>query len=364
MSKHWQTEILTTCALEYTTWENHYPAGTEEVDGALIRRFLVDHPRDAKTFDRLSGPLSVQLGHAPLSKQEQWMRAQGPMSTPLFDFLAAHRDEYDAFIFFGYLYATTYYGLPLVREKAFLAPLAHDEWPIYLSMWDRLFAQPRALIFNTAAEREFLRQRFPTVRADGPVIGVGIEPPAETAGSEFRERYELAEPFLLYVGRVDAAKGCATLFEYFQRARADGALKHKLVLIGREVMPIPFDENILHLGFLPDEEKWGALSACDWLMMPSPNESLSMALLEAWIVGRPALVNAACDVLVAHCRAAHGGLWYRDYEEWLSALSFGDGKLLQALGRNARAYVEREYSWKRVESDYLRCIAPVGDSQR
>ncbi|CAA9242529.1 MAG: hypothetical protein AVDCRST_MAG42-2097 [uncultured Chthoniobacterales bacterium] len=164
------------------------PAGTEEVDGTLIRRFLVDHPRDAKTFDHLSAPLSAQLGQAPLSKQEQWMRAQGPISTPLFDFLAGHRDEYDAFIFFGYLYATTYYRLPLVRDKALLAPLAHDEWPIYLSMWDRLFAQPRALIFNTEAEREFLRQRFPTLRADGPVVGVGIDPPVESAASDFRER--------------------------------------------------------------------------------------------------------------------------------------------------------------------------------
>jgi glycosyltransferase involved in cell wall biosynthesis len=30
---------------------------------------------------------------------------------------------------------------------------------------------------------------------------------------------------------------------------------------------------------------------------PSPYESLSMALLEAWKVGRPALVNGRCDVL-------------------------------------------------------------------
>ncbi len=124
-------------------------------------------------------------------------------------------------------------------------------------------------------------------------------------------------------------------------------------------MPIPFDENIIHLGFLADEEKWAALSACDWLMMPSPKESLSMALLEAWTVGRPALVNAECDVLVAHCRVAHAGLWYRNYEEWLSALSLGDDNLLQTLGRNGRAYVEREYNWKRVESDYLGCIANV-----
>ena len=153
MAKHWQTEILTTCALEYTCWENHYQPGIEEVDGTVIRRFLVDHPRDEKTFHRLSGRLSEELGRAARTDQEQWMRAQGPMSASLFEFISAHRDDYDAFVLFGYLYATSYFGLPLVREKAFLAPLAHDEWPIYLNIWDRFFSLPRRLIFNTAAQR-------------------------------------------------------------------------------------------------------------------------------------------------------------------------------------------------------------------
>ena len=356
MAKHWKTEILTTCALEYTLWENHYPAGAEEIEGTVIRRFPVDQPRDVKTFHHLSGRLSLQPEHASRTEQEQWMRAQGPMSTPLFAFIEAHRDAYDAFVFFGYLYATSYFGLPPVREKAFLAPLAHDEWPIYLNMWDRFFSLPRGLIFNTTAERDFLRDRFRSLRLEGPVIGVGIEPPSATPVAEFRARYGLEDPFLLYVGRVDAAKGCASLFDYFRRARAQGTLKHKLVLIGREVMPIPYDENIIHLGFLPDDEKWAALTACDWLMMPSPNESLSMALLEAWSVGRPALVNADCDVLVAHCRAGNGGLWYSNYEEWVSALSVTDSQTTAALGRNGRAYVQKEYSWERVETDYIHCI--------
>ena len=357
MSEHWQTEVLTTCAVEYTRWDNYYPAGAEEIDGTLVRRFRVDYPRNPETFDRMSGELRLNVGQTSLKEEERWMRAQGPMSTALLDFIASHKHEYDAFIFFGYLYATTYFGLPLVQEKAFLAPLAHDEWPIYLRMWNRFFSLPRGLLFNTVAEREFLRQRFPHRRFDGPVIGVGIEPPSHIDAAGLRERYGLSDPFLLYVGRIDASKGCGSLFEYFQRSRADGALKHKLVLIGREVMRIPFDENIVHLGFVPDDEKWAALAACDWLMMPSPNESLSMALLEAWSIGRPALVTADCEVLVAHCRGGKGGLWYSNYEEWVTALTLADEGTRGLLGCNARAYVAREYGWDRVENDYIKCIA-------
>ena len=129
------------------------------------------------------------------------------------------------------------------------------------------------------------------------------------------------------------------------------------MLIGREVMPIPVPTRRSSTwGSCLMKKKWAALAACDWLMMPSPHESLSMALLEAWSVGRPALVNAECDVLVAHCRAGAGGLWYSNYEEWWSALSIADSRTMAALGANGRAYVESEYTWSRVENDYMNCI--------
>ena len=356
MGRHWDTEILTTCALDYMRWDNFYPPGPEEVDGTVIRRFPVDRPRDVQQFNRLSGELRSAGRLTSVLEQERWMQAQGPISTPLLEFLEREKDRYDAFVFFGYLYATSYLGLPIVQEKALLAPLAHDEWEISLPMWDRFFGLPKGIIFNTAAERDFLRRRFRQLDLRGPVIGVGIEAPADVHAKRFREAYHLTDPFLLYVGRIDAAKGCGDLFTYFRRAKADNLLQHKLLLIGREVMPIPFHDDIVHLGFLPDEQKWGALAASDWLVMPSPHESLSMALLEAWAVGTPAVVNGACDVLVAHCRSANGGLWYRNYEEWIAAMRVASSSEQAALGVGGREYVQREYSWRRIQDDYLECL--------
>lgn len=359
MATHWQTEILTTCALDYMTWENFYPEGIEQIDPVKVRRFPVDSPRDVDSFNRLSAELHARQASTTGAEQEDWMRAQGPISTPLLEYLRTHRESYDAFIFFGYLYATTYFGLPLVNDRAWLEPLAHDEWTIYFSLWDRFFSLPRGFIFNTAAEREFLQKRFPGNPLAGPIAGIGISPPEKIAFSDFRTRYNLDGPFLLYVGRIDESKGCSEMFQYFMRWKQETAAPHKLVLLGKEVMPVPFHDDIVHLGFVSDEEKWAAMRSCDWLLMPSLHESLSMVLLEAWSVERPAIVNGDCDVLVRHCQESHGGLWYRNFEEWSAALSMVDEPMRHILGRQGRAYVEQRYSWERVETTYLETLGAI-----
>jgi glycosyltransferase involved in cell wall biosynthesis len=359
MANHWETEVLTTCALDYMTWENFYPSGTERLGSTLVRRFPVDRPRDVESFNALSAQLHARQKEATLAEQETWMRAQGPMSSALFAYLDNERDRYDAFIFFGYLYATTYFGLPIVRDKAWLAPLAHDEWPIYFGIWDALFAAPRGFIFNSEAEREFLQRRFPTNSLAGPITGVGIESPGQIDSDTFSARYNLDTPFLLYVGRIDESKGCAEMFDYFIRWKKVVNAPHKLVLLGKEVMPVPFHDDIIHLGFVSDAEKWAAMKACDWLIVPSPHESLSMALLETWSVGRPALVNGECAVLVSHCRQSHGGLWYTNFDEWCAGLESASDYTKKVLGEQGRWYVEQCYGWDPVVAAYLKLVTPI-----
>jgi len=117
------------------SWENFYSEGVEVLGPTEVRRFRVDHPRDLDNFNRLSAELHPRRSNASLSDQEAWMRAQGPMSSDLLAYLREKAESYDAFLFFGYLYATTYFGLPLVRDRAWLEPLAHDEWTITLDTY-------------------------------------------------------------------------------------------------------------------------------------------------------------------------------------------------------------------------------------
>jgi glycosyltransferase involved in cell wall biosynthesis len=360
MSAYWQTEVLTTCALDYMTWANHYSAGIEEIDGTLLRRFQVANERDIEYFNHLSSILHSKAGNASMEEQEIWMNVQGPDSPGLLSYISENVNSYDCFIFFTYLYAQTYFGLPSVAHKAILAPLAHNEWTIYLNMWDKFFTLPVGFVFNTFEEREFLRQRFSHASLNGPVVGVTVDRPQDINPLRFRSEFNFQDTFLLYVGRIDPSKGCDQLFDYFIRHRNNGKKPDKLVLLGKSVMDIPKHPDIISLGFVSEQTKWDALAACEVLIMPSLHESLSMVLLEAWAVGKPVLVNGKCAVLVGQCRRANGGLWYDAFEEFSRGLvCLMEGRYAGVLGRQGWRFVNEYYTWRVIEKAYLDCVNSV-----
>ncbi len=57
MSRHMQVEVLTTCAEDYHTWRNVYPAGRDEINGVPVRRFPVDRERTMAEFTRFTDEL-------------------------------------------------------------------------------------------------------------------------------------------------------------------------------------------------------------------------------------------------------------------------------------------------------------------
>jgi glycosyltransferase involved in cell wall biosynthesis len=357
LAPHADVEILTTCALDYWTWENHYPPGVGEVAGVRVRRFPVERPRDLAAFEKQSRRVQARLAAGALGhdEAEAWMRAQGPWSPGLLEHLRKHGADHDVYFFFTYLYATTYFGLPEVEERACLVPTAHDEWPIHMPIWERFFARPRALLFNTPEERAFLQRRFPGLALPGEVTGVGTDPPARLDPDAFRRRFGLEGPFLLYVGRIEPAKGTDVLLAHYARWRREREHAPPLVLIGRSPEPLPPQPGVRAVGFVDEQTKWDALAACHALVMPSPAESLSMVLLEAWTAGRPVLVNAGCDVLVAQTRRAQGGLWYGAPDEFAAALDrLLEPRIADALGRQGRRWVREQVSWERILAIYLR----------
>jgi glycosyltransferase involved in cell wall biosynthesis len=357
---HHDVEVLTTCARDYLTWRNVYRPGVETVNGVRVRRFPVDRPRRVRAFGRYADWLYA-TPHTFFDEAE-WVRRQGPLTPSLVEWIRAHADDHDGFLFYTYLYLPTTLGLPLVAHKAVLVPTAHDERPIHLDLFRSLFRIPRALIFQVEEERAFVEGRFHTAHLPSAVIGAGIDPVTDADGERFRRRHRLEGPYLLYVGRVDVEKGCRALAEAFLAWRERVAPPVTLVLMGTVALRLPRHPAIQALGFRPEGEKHDAIAGATALVMPSPHESFSFVMLEAWSQGTPVLATARSPVLRGHVERSGAGLLFDrapgDFGAAAASL-VADEALRKALGERGRAYVEGRYRWPRITGQYLDFLAQV-----
>ncbi len=351
MKKYWDIEILTTCALDYMTWENFYEEGTEIVNEIPIRRFNVDYKRDVQEFNNFFKNGMPEAETTTKEKANEWMRLQGPISSNLTNYIKENESKYDAFIFFTYIYATTYFNLPLVAKKAYLASFAHDERPIYLPIWEDFFSLPKKMIFSTVEEKEFLQRKFPKINFDGNVFGIGINKPNDISNIRFRQKYDIYTPYILYVGRIDESKGVRDLADYFLRFIDKYKLNLKLVLAGKSVIELPESYNIKEIGFIDEQTKFDAIQGCELLVNSSAYESLSMVLLEAWSLNRPVLVNGVSEVMVGQSRRSNGGKSYLGYDSFEKELKsmLDENRYYDYLDK----FVEAEYSWEVIENKFL-----------
>jgi len=372
LTSYYEVEVITTCAIDHVTWRNEYPPGVQELNGVTVRRFSVDRPRHPRFFyhlSRLTYAWRTKRGflrHLQPFLEERWMRAQGPYSSTLLRHLSQHQEDYHVLIFFTYLYCTTYYGLPRVASRALLVPTAHDEPPIYLDIFRKVFNTPRGILYNTLEEQEFVHHLFANHHVSNEVVGVGIERPPEVNPSLFRNKVGLDGPYLLYAGRIEESKGCNDLLRWFLPRKSHLPENLKLVLIGKAVMSLPTHPSLVTPGFVSEEEKWAALAGAFAVVVPSPYESLSLTLLEGWACGKPAIVNGRCTVLKGHCLRSQAGLYYENEEEFIGCLKFllRHPEKARRMGENGQAYVQANYRWESVIAKYQQAIARVQSSVR
>ena len=120
--------------------------------------------------------------------------------------------------------------------------------------------------------------------------------------------------------------------------------------MGKEIIEVPKAEDIISLGFVSEEDKYNAISACKFLVLPSKFESLSIVVLEAMCLGRPVLVSGQCEMLVGHCIRSNAGLYYMNYYEFEGSVRYYQkhADICDDMGRNGIDYVNGNYSWEGI----------------
>ena len=351
--------VITTTAFDYITWKNHYPAGITVEDGVEIIRFPVKRERDIVSFNAFSDGFFPRK-EKTMQEEDEWFHLQGPECPELIKYLEENAGSYDCFVFFTYLYYTTVYGVPAVGGKSILIPTSHNEPPIHLQRIKEVFCNAWGLLFNTETEKDMVYRFHPEASKKYVIGGIYIECPKDVK----KYKRPIKEKYCLYYGRLDRGKGIYDLFDNFSLLKS----KHpdlNLICLGKTNPEIKPRIGIVFPGFVSDEEKWAYIYHSEFVVIPSQFESLSMALLESFAAGKPALVNAKCDVLIDHCRKSGGGMWYNDYSEFISeAESIVNSRgLSKKLGKNGRRYVNEFYSRKRISEIYAGFIQSLLDSK-
>ena len=346
----WDVEVLTTCALDARTWADEYPEGKVELNGVQVRRFRSAAGRHPD-FDALSGPVLRHPEATPLADAEHWIDLQGPVNPAILD--AVGDSDADLVVFYPYLYHPTVRGVPVAGRRAVMHPAAHDEPPLRLPVFGDVFHGVRGLVYQTYGERDLVERLFSVAHVRHVVMGLGVEEHEGDGGTAAPDG-----PYLLCLGRVDDGKGAGMLARWFAayKARRPGPLK--LVLAGPVVHPPPGHPDIVLLGPVTEEAKWGLLRRALALVNPSYFEAFSIVLMEAWTAGVPVVVNGGCLATREHCERSGGGLWFSHYAEFeviLDRLSTDDA-LGAGLVERGRGYVEAHFRWPVIIERYRRFL--------
>jgi glycosyltransferase involved in cell wall biosynthesis len=350
--------ILTTCARDHISWRNEYPAGASEAGPLHVRRFPVARERSLHRFKEISEV--AFSGSATEMEQEQWFRENGPEAPELLAFLEQHGAGFDRILFWSFRYYQTFFGLPLVADRAVLVPTAEEDPVIRFSILDHLFALPAAYLFLTPEEETLVALHCSRPLPPSCIVGIGLDPVRSRPGMPL-ETIGITRPFVLYLGRIDPNKGCETLLRYFLKRQAASGSRVPLVMAGPANMPIPGDPSVKQLGLVDEAAREALLAHAAVLVVPSPYESLSMVLLEAWNHGVPALVNGRCSVLKGQALRADGALYYQNFDEFARGLDYllGRPDVARQIGQQGLSYVDREYRWPQVIHKIEQLLASI-----
>lgn len=248
----------------------------------------------------------------------------------------------------------------VVAPRGMLVPeLIERRSRVAKTLWLQLLERPNlaaadALHFTSERERDdAVRLGIGFRRA--AVIANGVEP-EDDPEARLGHGEPQAEPFLLYLGRINWKKGLDVLVR--AAARAPGV---RVVIAGndedggrarlRRLAAECGAEN--RVGFLEPvygAAKWRLLRAARALVLPSRSENFGNAVLEAMAVGRPVVVSPGVG-LAAAVREADCGVVVEPEPEALAAALlelWGNASRREHMGARGRALALRDFTWPRI----------------
>jgi glycosyltransferase involved in cell wall biosynthesis len=346
-------EVWATCAKDNRTWANEFAPGMTEVNGIPLHRFPVD-PRNLDAWI----PIQIALHNGEtISTEDQltWM-AESVTSRALFEHITRHAHEFDALFFGPYLFGTTFWGSLLAPDKSVLFPCLHDEAYAYQEIVAAMFRQVKGCLFNAVPEMELARALYGDI--PGSVVGMGFDMPSCEYVAGLEPYFSDRAPYILYLGRKETGKNVHVLIDSFVDAKEQGLIPDevKLAILGGgsfedlhrpEVLS---RDDVVDLPHMSERDKQRLLRHALYLCQPSTNESFSIVIMEAWMVGTPVVVHAACPVTRHHVEESKGGLYFSSAHDLAGVTKYllNEPEARRQHAEAGAAYVASEYTWSSV----------------
>jgi len=123
---------------------------------------------------------------------------------------------------------------------------------------------------------------------------------------EFKAKYNINDPFIVYIGRLHRLKGIDVLIKAISIATKEEPTLTAVIIGPGDQRPyrelanrLGVGKNVVFTGFVSEEMKIGALDASTALILPSISnyaEAYSLAITEAWARGKPVVASAVGEI--------------------------------------------------------------------
>lgn len=240
------------------------------------------------------------------------------------------------------------HGIPFV-----ITPLVHEGIWGDGEFFCQVYRRADAVVALLDTERRFyldhgIPQSNVHIVGVSPVIAKTYDP------VYFRHKYQIPGKIVLFVGRKVPGKGYRELLEAAPLVWAQHP-DASFVFIGpHEDSENAFekrqDPRIFDLGSVSDEEKTGALAACDIFCLPSISEIMPTVILEAWHFGKP-VIGGDIPTLRELIRDGEDGVIVRQNPHDIASAIIqllGDLSHGRQMGAAGRRKVRRQYTTERV----------------
>jgi len=221
-------------------------------------------------------------------------------------------------------------------------------------------------LVKSLRDREMLKSRY---GIDAVYVPDGVDEGLlnmPNKAEEFKARYSINEPFMVYIGRLHRLKGIDVLIKAISIATREEPITAVIVGPGdqrpyRELASrLGVGRNVVFTGFVSEEVKISALDASAALVLPSISnyvEVFSLAITEAWARGKPVVASAVGEVPYRVRHMVNGLLVPpRNPKALADAILqlIRDRRLGERLGAEGR---ERVTTWGKVIDELLKLYA-------